>query len=35
MLTFYTMDGDLLPLSPGKTFFEVVPNDFDEVYDSP
>jgi hypothetical protein len=35
MLTFYTMDGDLLPLSPGKTFFEVVPDDFDEVYDSP
>lgn len=35
MLTFHTTEGDLLPLSPGKTFFEVVPDDFDEVYDSP
>jgi hypothetical protein len=35
MLTFHTIEGDLLPLSPGKTFFEVVPDDFDEVYDSP
>jgi len=35
MLTFHTIEGDLLPLSPGKTFFEVVPDDFDEVYDTP
>jgi hypothetical protein len=35
MLTFYTREGGILPLSPGKTFFEVVPDDFSEVYDTP
>jgi hypothetical protein len=35
MLTFYTEDGGILPLSPGKTFFQVVPLDFSEVYDTP
>ncbi len=34
MLTFYTKEGDNLPLSPGKTFFQVVPIDFSEVYDT-
>lgn len=35
MLTFFTTEGDILPLSPGKTFFQIVPNDFAEVYDTP
>jgi len=33
-LTFHTSEGDLLPLSPGKTFFQVVPLDFTQVYDT-
>ncbi|GAG07299.1 unnamed protein product, partial [marine sediment metagenome] len=35
MLTFYTTEGEILPLSPGKTFFQVVPVDFSAVYESP
>jgi hypothetical protein len=35
MLTFFTEEGELLPLAPGKTFFEVVPEDFERIYDTP
>jgi hypothetical protein len=29
MLTFYDLDGNILPLAPGNTFFELVPLGFD------
>jgi hypothetical protein len=35
MLTFYDNDGQALPLSPGNTFFEVVPLDFSRLTASP
>lgn len=35
MLTFYDLNGTLLPLAPGNTFFQVVPLGFDQLYVSP
>ena len=35
MLTFHTEDGALLPLAPGKTFFQVVPLDYERIYETP
>ena len=35
MLTFYDLNGNLLPLAPGNTFFQVVPLGFDQLYVSP
>jgi hypothetical protein len=35
MLTFFDTDGNLLPLSPGNSFFQIVPWEFSEIYESP
>jgi hypothetical protein len=35
MLTFFDSDGNLLPLSPGRSFFQIVPSEFSDVYESP
>lgn len=35
MLTFFTQEGEILPLSPGKTFFQIVPVDFSELFETP
>lgn len=35
MLTFYDLDGNLLPLAPGNTFIEIVPLDFAGLIISP
>jgi len=35
MLSFYDLDGYVLPLSPGNTFFEVVPLDFSGMETKP
>lgn len=32
MLTFYDMEGRILPLAPGKSFFQMVPLDFTRLY---
>jgi hypothetical protein len=35
MLTFYTQDGQILPLAPGNTWFELVPLDFEGLFSRP
>jgi len=35
MLTFYTQDGQILPLAPGNTWFELVPLDFEDLFSRP
>jgi hypothetical protein len=35
MLTFYTQDGQILPLAPGNTWFELVPLSFDNLVSRP
>lgn len=35
MLTFYTEEGDILPLAPGKTFFQIVTMDFSDIFERP
>jgi len=35
MLTFYDNEGNILPLSPGNTFFQIVPLGFDGLFVSP
>lgn len=35
MLTFYDNQGNILPLAPGNTFFQVVPLGFDRLFASP
>jgi len=35
MLTFYTQDGQILPLAPGNTWFELVPLDFENLVSRP
>jgi hypothetical protein len=35
MLTFYDLDGNVLPLAPGNSFFQVVPLGFDDLYTEP
>ncbi|MEM7113646.1 MAG: DUF3048 domain-containing protein [Chloroflexota bacterium] len=35
MLTFTDLDGNILPLAPGNTFFQLVPKGFDQLYTMP
>jgi hypothetical protein len=35
MLTFYDLDGNILPLAPGSTFFQIVPLGFDRLTVTP
>ncbi|MCA9926967.1 MAG: DUF3048 domain-containing protein, partial [Anaerolineales bacterium] len=35
MLTFYDQDGNMLPLAPGNTFFQIVPLGFDRLTITP
>lgn len=35
MLAFYDNEGNILPLAPGNSFFEVVPLDFDRLFVAP
>ena len=35
MLSFYDPNGNILPLAPGNTFFQIVPLGFDQLYVSP
>ncbi|MGD8807900.1 MAG: DUF3048 domain-containing protein, partial [Chloroflexota bacterium] len=35
MLTFYDQDGNILPLAPGNTWFELVPLDFENLVSQP
>ncbi len=35
MLTFFDLDGNILPLAPGNTFFQVVPLGFERLYATP
>ncbi len=35
MLTFYDLEGNILPLAPGNSFFQLVPLGFDRLYVEP
>jgi hypothetical protein len=35
MLSFYDLNGNILPLAPGNSFFQIVPLGFDQLYVSP
>jgi hypothetical protein len=35
MLTFYDLEGNILPLAPGNSFFQIVPLGFDDLYTEP
>ncbi|MCA9959019.1 MAG: DUF3048 C-terminal domain-containing protein, partial [Anaerolineales bacterium] len=35
MLTFTDLDGNILPLAPGNSFFQLVPLGFDKLYVKP
>lgn len=35
MLSFYDLDGNILPLAPGNSFIQIVPLGFDQLYVSP